>query len=136
MNIYLDIDGVLLVNSNNAARYADEFLTLVLKRWPDSTYWLTTHRWRGQDTTRKVLEPVLKPKTVELLKAIKPARWEDLKTDGIDFKRPFLWFDDDLIAEERRILKHYGALDCFRLIDLQADPLQLLDEIEYLRTLG
>ena len=26
MNIYLDIDGVLLANENNAAPYADEFL--------------------------------------------------------------------------------------------------------------
>lgn len=136
MNIYLDIDGVLLANSNNAAAYADEFLTLILKRCPDSTYWLTTHFWRGQDTTRKVLEPVLKPKTIELLEQIKPAYWEELKTEGIDFKRPFLWFDDDLISEERQILEHYGALECFRLVDLVADPLQLLDEIDYLRSLG
>lgn len=136
MNIYLDIDGVLLANSNNAAAYADEFIEIVLKRCPDSTYWLTTHFWRGQDTTGKVLDPALKTKTRELLRLIKPAHWEELKTEGIDFKHPFLWFDDDLIPEERRILEHYGALDCFRLVDLGRDPLQLLDEIDYLRSLA
>ena len=44
MNIYLDIDGVLLANENNAAPYADEFLQHILTKYPDSTYWLTTDR--------------------------------------------------------------------------------------------
>ncbi len=136
MNIYLDIDGVLLANSKQAAAYADEFLALIIKRWPDTTYWLTTHRWRGQNTVLEVLEPVLKPKTVQLLKHIKPASWQEMKTEGISFKQPFLWFDDDLVPEERETLRHYGALDCLRMIDLKKDPYQLLDEIEYLRSLA
>lgn len=43
MNIYLDIDGVLLANSNRAADKADEFLEAALTKYPDSTYWLTPH---------------------------------------------------------------------------------------------
>lgn len=43
MNIYLDIDGVLLANDWNAANHANEFLRLVLEKYPDTTYWLTTH---------------------------------------------------------------------------------------------
>lgn len=35
MNIYLHIDGVLLVNEKQAA-YADEFLRTVLDKYPDS----------------------------------------------------------------------------------------------------
>ena len=42
MNVYLDIDGVLLANEKSAANYADEFLKAVLAAYPDSTYWLTT----------------------------------------------------------------------------------------------
>lgn len=136
MNIYLDIDGTLLANSRQAAAHADEFLGVVLKYWPTSTYWLTTHFWRGQNTVRQVLEPVLKPQTMKQLSLIKPARWQELKTEGIDFKTPFLWFDDDLVPEEEQILRHYGALDCFRRIDLMRDPHQLMDEIEYLRSLA
>ena len=43
MNIYLDIDGVLLVDVGKPAHFANEFLQAVLKKYPDSTYWLTTH---------------------------------------------------------------------------------------------
>ena len=43
MNIYLDIDGVLLANDLNPANHAPEFLRYVLDHYPDSTYWLTTH---------------------------------------------------------------------------------------------
>ena len=42
MNVYLDIDGVLLANEKSATNYADEFLQAVLAAYPDSTYWLTT----------------------------------------------------------------------------------------------
>lgn len=136
MNIYLDIDGVLLANSSHAAQYADEFLQLVLTAWPDTTYWLTTHQWRGQNRAVDVLRPVLKPQTVRLLDQVQPTVWDELKTDAINFKQPFLWFDDDLFPEEAEILAHYSATDCFRHINLARDPLQLLDEIEYLKSLA
>lgn len=38
MNVYLDIDGVLLANETKAANYADEFLHAVLSAYPDTTY--------------------------------------------------------------------------------------------------
>ncbi|OGM16531.1 hypothetical protein A2V56_00600 [Candidatus Woesebacteria bacterium RBG_19FT_COMBO_42_9] len=41
MNIYLDIDGVILANDKQAALYAKEFLKYVTDNYP--TYWLTTH---------------------------------------------------------------------------------------------
>jgi hypothetical protein len=136
MNIYLDIDGVLKSNTNFAASYADEFLQLILKNWPNSTYWLSTHCWKKQNSTRLVLDPVLKPKTKGLLHLIKPTVWRDLKVDAINFKQPFLWYDDDLLPEEEKVLRHHNALECFRPVDLQADKYQLLDEIEFLRTLS
>ncbi len=135
MNIYLDIDGVLLAHEGRAADYADEFLSYVLTHWPDSTYWLTTHCWKGQNRTRQVLEPFLKKRTLALLDKIRPTEWDELKTDAIDFKTPFLWFDDDLYPEEQEILEHYRALACHRRIDLSRDSFQLLDEIVHLRSL-
>lgn len=130
MNVYLDIDGVLLVNENNAANYADEFLQAVLAAYPDSTYWLTTHNWRGENRTKEVLAPHLKPETVPLLDKIKPSVWNEMKTDGINFSEKFIWLDDDLWQDELKVLEQHNATDNFILIDLQKNPNQLKDIAE------
>lgn len=125
MNVYLDIDGVLLANESNAANYADEFLQAVLAAYPESTYWLTTHNWRGENRTKEVLAPHLKPETVPLLDKIKPSVWNEMKTDGINFSEKFIWLDDDLWEDELKVLERHNATDNFILIDLQKDPDQL-----------
>lgn len=125
LNVYLDIDGVLLVNENHAANFADEFLQAVLSRYPDSTYWLTTHVWQDEHRAIDVLKPYLKPETVRLLDKIKPTQWDEWKTDGIDFAKPFLWFDDDLFNEEREALIKHNALDSWIEVDLRKNDKQL-----------
>lgn len=79
MNIYLDIDGVLLANETHAANYADDFLQVILANHSDSTHWLTTHNWNGEDRAKEVLAPYLKTETVKLLNRIKPTEWDELK---------------------------------------------------------
>lgn len=125
MNIYLDIDGVLLPNEAHAAMGADEFLRAVLNKYPDNTYWLTTHCWRGENRCIEVLEPVLKPETLALLHKIQPTEWGELKTDAIDFSQPFLWLDDDLMVEEAETLKRHDTIDSYVRINLKAEPEQL-----------
>ena len=125
MNIYLDIDGVLLANEKSAANYADEFLQAVLAAYPDSTYWLTTHNWRGENRTKEVLAPHLRPETVPLLDKIKPTVWNEMKTDGINFSEKFIWLDDDLWEDELKVLERHNTTDNFILIDLKKDPNQL-----------
>jgi len=125
MNIYLDIDGVLLAATAAPAYYADEFLQAVLSKYPDSTYWLTTHVWNGEHVVSQTLAPYLQPKTQALLNKIKPTDWGDDKTDAIDFSQPFLWFDDDLFDGERKALEEHDALDSQVLIDLVDNPHQL-----------
>jgi len=132
MNIYLDIDGVLLANETHAANHADEFLQAVLAKYPDSTYWLTTHNWGGENRAKEALAPVLKPETVALLDKIKPTIWKDLKTEGIDFSEPFMWVDDDLWPEELDDLEKHEAENNFFMIDLTKDPDQLQDVIDRL----
>jgi hypothetical protein len=132
MNIYLDIDGVLLANENNAANHADKFLQTVLEKYPNSTYWLTTHNWNGENRAKEVLAPHLKPETVLLLDKVKPTVWKDLKTDGIDFSERFMWFDDDLWPEELDELEKHEAQENFYMIDLDKDPDQLNSIIELL----
>lgn len=122
MNIYLDIDGVLLINDRHASPHADEFIQHVLKKYPDSTYWLTTHNWQGEDRAKEVLVPHLKPETVTLLDKIKPSEWKELKTDAIDFEQDFLWFDDDLWPEELEVLEANNATGRFIMVDLAKDP--------------
>lgn len=122
MNIYLDIDGVLLVNDSNAANHADEFLRAVIEKYPESTYWLTTHNRKGENRAKEVLTPHLKPVTVDLLDKVKPSEWKYLKTDAIDFDQDFLWFDDDLWPNELSVLERHEALQNFMMVDLQKDP--------------
>lgn len=125
MNIYLDIDGVLLINDKHASPHADEFLQHVLTKYPDSTYWLTTHNWQGENRAKDVLAPHLKPETATLLDKVKPSEWKELKTDAINFEEDFLWFDDDLWPDELKVLEDNNATGRFVMIDLQKDPKML-----------
>lgn len=122
MNIYLDIDGVLLINEANAALHSDDFLQHILNKYPSSTYWLTTHNWKGENRAKEVLAPHLKPETVALLDNIKPSEWRELKTEAIDFDQDFLWFDDDLWPEELKVLEANNATGNFVMVDLSKDP--------------
>jgi len=128
-NIYLDIDGVLLANEKTPANYADEFLQTVLELYPYTTYWLTTHCWKGENHTKEILGPHLKPETLELLNQIKPTDWGEEKTDAIDFSKPFKWFDDDLYEKEWAVLEQKGMLEGWVEIDLSKDPDQLAQAI-------
>ncbi len=132
MNIYLDIDGVLLIDEKHAAPHADEFIAHVLKKYPDSTYWLTTHNWKGENRAKEVLAPYLKPETAALLDKIKLSEWQELKTDAIDFEQDFLWFDDDLWPDELKVLENNNATGRFIMVNLQDDPDMLQKLIEVL----
>lgn len=135
MNIYLDVDGVLLANEYHAANHSGEFIRYVLKRYPDSTYWLTTH-CNGDPS--KVLERIghlFDPEVQAQMRKIKPTAWEVAKTRAIDFSQPFLWFDDDLFDEERRTLEMYGATRSWIEVDLAKDQNQLSKFIENFPTL-
>lgn len=125
MNIYLDIDGVLLANELNLAIGAEEFIEYVVTRYP--TYWLTTHCMDGDPSFAvQNVGRLCKPKTVELLKKIKPTAWKEAKTEAIDFSQPFLWFDDDLYDDEREELSRNGKLSSWREIDLAKNESVLL----------
>lgn len=125
INIYLDIDGVLLANELNPAKHAPEFIEYVLTNYPESTYWLTTHCQGNADIPLQHIGHLFDNKTNGLMKNIKPTSWDSSKTQAIDFTKPFLWFDDDLYPEERTDLRLHGVEDNFIHIDLAGDPKQL-----------
>lgn len=132
MNIYLDIDGVLLANENNLAIGAEEFIEFVVKNYP--TYWLTTHCMDGDPSLAvENVGRLCKPKTVEFLKRIKPTKWKVAKTEAIDFSEPFLWFDDDLYDDEREVLDRKDKLDSWREVDLAKNENDLLNAMNELQ---
>lgn len=129
VNIYLDIDGVLLANDLHAAAYANEFIRLVLEQFPNSTYWLTTHCQGDPNVPIQHIGHLFETDVVELMKMIKPTTWDLAKTRAIDFTQPFLWFDDDLFFEEKQDLLKHKALDNWIQVDLSKNPNQLINLI-------
>ena len=127
INIYLDIDGVLLTNELRPANYANEFLGYVLRKYPDTTYWLTTHCQGDASRPVRDIGHLFNDYTVELIKRIKPTTWltSSAKTDAIDFSKPFLWFDDELLLKERLALEVHNALDNWIEVNLRKYPNQL-----------
>ena len=124
--LFLDIDGVLLANEENPANFAPEFIEYVLTRYPNSTYWLTTHCNGDASVPIKHIGHLFDNKTVELMRKIKPTAWDMAnKTTGIDFSQPFLWFDDDLFYEEKQVLLQHNAIDNWIEVNLAKDPNQL-----------
>lgn len=121
MNIYLDINGVLLAD-NKIAPHADEFLQALLTKYPDSTYQLVAHDSGDEDGASVSLTPYLKPETVNLLKKIKQAPWTHLKTDVINLDHDFLWFDDDIWPSELKILEKHEAAQNFIMVNFTKDP--------------
>lgn len=124
MNIYLDIDGVLIANEMHAAMHANDFLRYVLTKYPDSTYWLTTHCQGDASVPMSHISHLFDDDVAELMKKMKPTKWfpSSSKTAAIDFSQPFLWFDDDLFPNERIELLKHGVLENWIQIDLRKDP--------------
>ena len=125
MNIYLDIDGVIVSNKEDkAANYAKEFLEYVLTNYPDSTYWLTTHCQGDASKPLQDIGHLFDNETVELMKKIKPTTWLETsnKTDAIDLTKPFLWFDDNLFYGDKKILFDNNLLENWIKVDLRKDP--------------
>lgn len=118
MNIYLDIDGVLL-GTKSPEKDIVKLVKYILKHYPDSTYWLTTHckgeinraaEWLKQNNFPEELAD-------EMADKVKSTDWKVLKTEGIDMDQDFVWFDDALFEAERRTLEAYHALDGYYRMD-------------------
>ncbi len=125
MNIYLDIDGVILANDKQKAIGAQELLLWLLVSDYYDVYWLSTHVKGSTGWVLNYLRDFFEPHILYRLRDIKPTNWKTAKTDGINFKRPFFWFDDELYPDERKELIRRDAIDCFIPINLSKDPKQL-----------
>ena len=135
MNIYLDIDGVLLANEKNLAIGAVEFIKYVANNF--DVYWLTTHCMDGQTNhaisyVQRATDEDLRPYLIKF----KPLTWSVAKTEAIDFSKPFLWFDDDCYSDERAALDEHSVFNSWIEVDLVKYPDQLVHELKLLRSLA
>ena len=122
MNIYLDIDGVLLKKDGTLANHFEEFLEFFVMK--HNVFWLTTHCHGGEcDAIDHIsAKNKLSPRTLDLLQKIKPTNFKLWKTEGIDFSKDFIWLDDYAFDGEREKLEKNGVLQKLIQIDLKADP--------------
>lgn len=111
MNIYLDIDGVLITKTIRPAEGVTEFLKHMTEN--HDCYWLTTHCKDGQCHAKRYVEGVLPKEAMQYVRKIKPTDWQTYKTEAIDFSKDFRWFDDTLMSKEKEVLKKNEALDKF-----------------------
>lgn len=131
MRLYLDIDGVLLnYSSDTCANHSNELIDYVTKEF--DCYWLTTHCKGDVTPAIEYLSKYFPVETIEKLKTIKPTYWEDLKTEGIDFDKNFIWLDDYPFQAELSVLEHFGVSDSLYKIDLK-DEDELLNVLNYLK---
>ena len=103
MNIYLDIDGVILTKEGKPAKNLDLLLEYITNN--HDVYWLTTHCKGDAKYTVNYISRYFKPKTIKYLNKIKPTTFNTLKTEAINFDSDFLWLDDYLFDSEIQILK-------------------------------
>jgi len=128
MNIYLDIDGVILANDRQPANYAKEFIKYFIDN--HTVYWLTTHCKGDADYTVNHIQQYFDPETITLLKKIKPTNWSYSKTEAIDFSKPFIWFDDQVFEFEKEQLRKHNALKSWIKVDLRENINHLKDILD------
>jgi hypothetical protein len=114
MNIYLDIDGVLLdTKEYKQMPYLKEFLNTVFDISNNNVYWLSTHTKHGKnDIALYHLKEKLDRDIFEIIKGIKNTKWDTLKTEGIDLDSDFLWFDDVIFQSEYKVLEKINKEHC------------------------
>lgn len=136
MNIYLDIDGVLLQKSGIIADNFDDFIEFVVLNY--DVFWLTTHCKNGENRAIEhiIRDNSLSEKTLKLLQKIKPTNWQTLKTEAIDFSKNFIWLDDYLMESEANILKENNTSEKIIIVDLRENPSILINIANFLKNNG
>ena len=135
MNIYLDIDGVLLANEENLAIGAVEFIKYAVEHF--DVYWLTTHCMDG--TTEHAIDYLNRASKEDLspwLEKFKPVTWSLKKTEAIDFSKPFLWLDDDCFTGEKIDLLEHNVLNSWIEVNLAKYPDQMVHELKLLKSIA
>lgn len=134
MNIYVDIDGVLLANEENLAIGVAEFIKYAADNF--DVYWLATHCMDGTtDHAIKYLQRGSDENLRPWLGNFKPVTWSLKKTEAIDFTKPFLWFDDDCFSGEKIDPHEHGVFNSWIEVNLAKYPDQMVHELKLLKSI-
>lgn len=120
MNIYLDIDGVILTKEGKPAEHLKPFLKYITQN--HDVYWLTTHCKGNAENTIRYLSYYLNEDILTLLKNVKATSFESEKTEAIDFDKDFLWFDDKVTDFEYDELELRDKVGKLVMVYLQKSP--------------
>ena len=73
------------------------------------------------------LERIVNPRTFEdnAPPQAYPVKWRALDWAAIEAGRPFVWIENYITDEDRRVLEQRGLLDCFVHCDVTAEPHRL-----------
>lgn len=123
MNIYLDIDKTLLFEDSyvrKPAKMLKEFLINALQN--HELFWLTTHCNGDSTVPLEYMRRFVPSDVARCLERIHPTTWNISKSEAIDFKYDFLWFDDLLMPSDEQILIKRNKLQSFIKVDLKKYP--------------
>ncbi len=119
MNVYFDIDGVLLSHAKQVPEGASELLDFATNHC--SCYWLTTHCRMGVNKAVDYLAPYYVGDDYANLRKIQATDWYDNKTEALDWDANFVWLDDFAFEFELAELRKRNCLDALLLVDLKKD---------------
>ena len=119
MTLYLDVDGVIV------GRRSDGETTLIpqierimhYSKKNFRCFWLTTHGRYRTDDVLSYLFSFSREINLSVFAHIESAPWNTLKTEAIDFTKPFIWVDDNPLQAEIQILERKKCLESWLHID-------------------
>ena len=136
--VYIDADGTVLYETDGGSGIESlddqhvceglgPFLEFVVAHC--EPHWLTYRAWRG-DATR--LPRDVLPHLPEVASRIPAAQWDESKSEAIDPRRPFVWFDDYLEPEDEDWLERHGVRDSFVLVEptCPVNPVRMLSVLK------
>ena len=137
MNLYLDIDGVLLGKADpdspeiRLALHAEEFLAFALAHF--DCFWLTTHCQGRTDEVLKYLAPYGSADFLALAARVRPTQFRVMKTEAL--AGDFLWLDDAPMQCELDWLSTRGWLGRWIRVDTRRQPEDLRRAQHLLQTI-
>ena len=130
MNLFTDIDGVLLGKQNGSitpvlANYAIDYLRCCIKHF--DCYWLTTHCRGDVETVVDYLRPYGNDELIELVYQVAPTHFKTFKTEALF--GDFIWVDDQPTAYEFQYLVDNDKLSSWWQVDTRKNINELADII-------
>lgn len=119
VNIYLDIEQVLILNDGHIVPHVKNFLKTITTH---NVYWLTANNGGNNEFELKRLVPLLDNDEINLISLINHCKWDMIRTDAIDFSQPFLWFTHSVDEFEMEDLQRHKCMVNLHIINCTVEP--------------